>query len=88
MTQPGRTRLAEIVVRHEKDILDDWLKLQAAALTRRRDLITDQDLRATRPPSWPPCARPPRRTPTCAARPGTRCATCWPSSRGAAPAWA
>jgi rsbT co-antagonist protein RsbR len=44
MTQPGRTRLAEIIGRSEKPILDEWLKLQAGALSRRRDLISDQDL--------------------------------------------
>src|SRR5262245_9849334 len=44
MTQPGRTRLADIVGRNEKSILDEWMRLQAAALSRRRDLISDQEL--------------------------------------------
>jgi rsbT co-antagonist protein RsbR len=44
MTQPGRTRLAEIIGRNEKSILDEWLRLQAGALSRRRDLVSDQDL--------------------------------------------
>jgi rsbT co-antagonist protein RsbR len=44
MTQPGRTRLAEIIGRNEKSILEEWLQLQAGALTRRRDAISDQDL--------------------------------------------
>jgi rsbT co-antagonist protein RsbR len=44
MTRPGRTRLAEILGRNEKPILDEWLKLQAEASNRRRDLVPDQDL--------------------------------------------
>ena len=44
MAQPGRTRLAEIIGRNEKNILDEWLRLQAGALSRRRDVISDQDL--------------------------------------------
>jgi rsbT co-antagonist protein RsbR len=44
MTQPGRTRLAEIIGRNEKGILDEWMRLQTGALSRRRDLISDQDL--------------------------------------------
>ena len=44
MTQPGRNRLADIIGRHETAILDEWLRLQAAALSRRRDLISDQEL--------------------------------------------
>jgi rsbT co-antagonist protein RsbR len=44
MTQPGRTRMADILVRNEKPLLDEWVKLQDAAVSRRRDLISDQDL--------------------------------------------
>jgi rsbT co-antagonist protein RsbR len=44
MTQPGRTRLAEILGRNEKPILDEWLKLQSEGPARRRDVLSDQDL--------------------------------------------
>jgi rsbT co-antagonist protein RsbR len=44
MSERGRTRLPEIIARHEKAILDDWLRLQGEALSRRRDLITDDEL--------------------------------------------
>jgi rsbT co-antagonist protein RsbR len=39
------TGLTTILDRHEKDILQEWLDLQTAALTRRRDLMSDQELR-------------------------------------------
>jgi rsbT co-antagonist protein RsbR len=44
MTQPGRSRLADILGRNEKPILDEWLKLQAEGPARRRDVLSDQDL--------------------------------------------
>ena len=44
MTQPGRSRLADVLVRHEKPILDEWVKLQDSTSSRRRDLISDQEL--------------------------------------------
>ena len=38
--------LAEVLSRHEGEILDDWLALQRTASTRRADLINEADLRA------------------------------------------
>ncbi len=40
------TRTPEILSTQQADILDQWLKLQLAAITRRADLISDDDLRA------------------------------------------
>ena len=37
-------RLADLLGRHERSILDDWLKRQSEALGRRRDLMSDADL--------------------------------------------
>jgi rsbT co-antagonist protein RsbR len=37
--------LAEILSHHEREILEDWVALQLAAITRRSDLISDSDLR-------------------------------------------
>jgi rsbT co-antagonist protein RsbR len=37
--------LAEILSHHEREILEDWIALQLAAITRRSDLISDSDLR-------------------------------------------
>jgi rsbT co-antagonist protein RsbR len=44
MPDAARSRLSDVVSRHEASILDEWLRLQAAGLGRRRDLISDQDL--------------------------------------------
>jgi rsbT co-antagonist protein RsbR len=44
VTQPARSRLSDILARHEKAILEDWLRRQSDALGRRRDLLSDQDL--------------------------------------------
>lgn len=44
MTQRGHTRLIDILARHEKAVLDEWLRLQSEALSRRRDLLSDEDL--------------------------------------------
>jgi rsbT co-antagonist protein RsbR len=38
------TRLAEIVAKHESDLLGDWVSYQLAATTLRRDLMRDDDL--------------------------------------------
>jgi rsbT co-antagonist protein RsbR len=38
--------LTEILSRHQSDILAQWTKLQLAAITRRADLISEDDLRA------------------------------------------
>jgi rsbT co-antagonist protein RsbR len=45
MSQKTMVRLAAILERHEKDVLNDWVDQQLSAVTRRRDLINDQDLR-------------------------------------------
>ncbi len=45
MAVNGVSRIAEVVRRHEPDLLTDWLKEQAAAGTRRDDLIKESDLR-------------------------------------------
>jgi rsbT co-antagonist protein RsbR len=38
-------RLATILERHEKDVLNEWVDQQLAAVTRRRDLVNDQEVR-------------------------------------------
>ncbi|HEY7513915.1 MAG TPA: STAS domain-containing protein, partial [Vicinamibacteria bacterium] len=38
--------MTEILSRHQSDILAQWTKLQLAAITRRADLISEDDLRA------------------------------------------
>jgi rsbT co-antagonist protein RsbR len=45
MTDDGKSPLASILARHEKDVLDDWVKLQMAAETHRGDLVTERDVR-------------------------------------------
>jgi len=45
MTQKTMMRLATILERHEKDVLNEWVDQQLAAVTRRRDLVNDQELR-------------------------------------------
>jgi rsbT co-antagonist protein RsbR len=45
MTTPRSNRLAEILTRHEKTMLEDWLREQSAALSARKDLISEGDLR-------------------------------------------
>jgi rsbT co-antagonist protein RsbR len=44
MAEMASRRLSEIVTRHEADLLAEWVRLQADAITRRRDLINDQEL--------------------------------------------
>jgi rsbT co-antagonist protein RsbR len=44
MASPPQSRLADILVRHEQALLQEWIRLQAEALTRRRDLVSDADL--------------------------------------------
>ena len=39
------SRIPGIITRHEKTILEDWLREQSAALTARKDLMDDADLR-------------------------------------------
>lgn len=45
MAKKGEGRLAEILKKYEKEILEDWLKEQMAALTKREDLMSDAELR-------------------------------------------
>ena len=45
MGQRTMMRLATILERHEKDVLNEWVDQQLAAVTRRRDLVNDQELR-------------------------------------------
>jgi rsbT co-antagonist protein RsbR len=45
MPDPARTRLPDILGRYQQEILDDWTRLQQENLTRRRDLISDQELK-------------------------------------------
>ncbi len=40
------SRLHEIIARHEKDILSEWMRLQFDALGGRRDRVTEPQLRA------------------------------------------
>jgi rsbT co-antagonist protein RsbR len=45
MADGARGRLAEIVGRHEAAILEEWLRLQGEPIGRRRDRISDAELR-------------------------------------------
>ena len=46
MTPERSTRLAELIGRHETELLTDWLRVQQDSIARRRDLISDQELQA------------------------------------------
>jgi rsbT co-antagonist protein RsbR len=45
MTTSRQSSIAEILTRHEKPILEEWLREQSDALTARQDLISESDLR-------------------------------------------
>jgi rsbT co-antagonist protein RsbR len=45
MPEAAPTRLPDILGRYQQEILTDWMKLQGEALTRRPDLISDEDLK-------------------------------------------
>jgi rsbT co-antagonist protein RsbR len=45
MSQKTMLRVATILERHEKDVLNEWVDQQLAAVTRRRDLVNDQEVR-------------------------------------------
>jgi len=45
MTTSPSNPLADIFLQHQADLLDEWLRAQTAALTARRDLISEPDLR-------------------------------------------
>jgi rsbT co-antagonist protein RsbR len=46
VTAERSTRISEIVRKHEADILRDWMRQQQESISRRRDLISDQELQA------------------------------------------
>jgi len=41
-----RSRLPDLIARHEQTLLDEWLRRQSEALSRRRDLVSDEDLKS------------------------------------------
>jgi rsbT co-antagonist protein RsbR len=45
MARANSTALAELVRKHESELLTDWMSRQLAAATLRRDLLTDASLR-------------------------------------------
>jgi rsbT co-antagonist protein RsbR len=45
MVKASQSKLADIVRKHEADILADWVTEQLAAITLRQDLISEADLR-------------------------------------------
>jgi rsbT co-antagonist protein RsbR len=45
MTDDARNPLAQLITRMEKDILDEWIRLQISADTHRSDLLTEKDVR-------------------------------------------
>jgi rsbT co-antagonist protein RsbR len=45
MTEAAKSTLPSLIRRHEKEILDDWVKLQVSADTHRSDLVTERDIR-------------------------------------------
>jgi rsbT co-antagonist protein RsbR len=46
VTAERSTRIPEILRKHEAEVLRHWMRLQLEAITRRRDLISDQELQA------------------------------------------
>jgi len=46
VTAERPTRIPEILRKHEAEVLRRWMRLQQEAVTRRRDLISDQELQA------------------------------------------
>jgi rsbT co-antagonist protein RsbR len=45
MATSRTTKLPEILAKSEESILQDWLKEQLAALSLRKDLLSESDLR-------------------------------------------
>lgn len=45
MAKNNEGKFAEIVKKYEKEILEDWIKEQMAAVTKREDLMSDVELR-------------------------------------------
>jgi len=46
MTANRTTKLSEILAKSQKDIVEDWLKEQLAAITMRKDLLSEADMRS------------------------------------------
>ncbi len=46
MTEAAKSTLPSLISRHEKEILDDWVKLQTSSDTHRSDLTTERDVRS------------------------------------------
>jgi rsbT co-antagonist protein RsbR len=44
VAEPVRSRIADIIARHERAILDEWLQRQSESRSRRKDLVSDQEL--------------------------------------------
>ena len=45
MARDDKSRIAVLLRKYEKEILDDWVRLQMSATTRRSDLINEAELR-------------------------------------------
>jgi len=45
MAEKKTSRIPEILARHEKDVLEDWLREQMAATALRKDLLSEAELR-------------------------------------------
>ena len=45
MSQGGTSRIAEVIEKHEEDLLREWIQEQLGAITLRKDLISETDLR-------------------------------------------
>ena len=45
MTEAAKSTLPSLIILHEKEILDDWVKLQVASDTHRGDLVSERDVR-------------------------------------------
>jgi rsbT co-antagonist protein RsbR len=46
MTDGAKSALPSLISRHEKEILDEWVKLQLASDTHRADLVTERDVKS------------------------------------------
>src|SRR6185503_19126905 len=46
MTDGAKSALPSLISRYEKEILDEWVKLQVSSDTHRRDLATERDVRS------------------------------------------
>jgi rsbT co-antagonist protein RsbR len=46
MTDGAKSALSTLISRHEKEILDEWVKLQVSSETHRSDLVTERDVRS------------------------------------------